>query len=138
MTGTQDKQVKDIMHKGVITCKDVTPLTECVRVMADTDVHAIIVMEGGKIDGIISHMDVLRLYHQELEGKTAESIMTPSVVAVTPDTPVADAVRVMLEHDIHRLLVVEETLEGQQPVGVLSTTDVIREMRGSKWVWYMG
>jgi len=134
----EEKTVKDIMHKGVITCKDTTALSECVRVMADTDVHAIIVVEKDKIDGIISHMDVLRLYGQELEGKTAQDVMTPAVVAVTPDTPVSDAVRIMLEHDIHRLLVVEETPAGQQPVGVLSTTDVIREMRGSKWVWYMG
>ncbi len=134
----EEKKVKDIMHKGVITCKDTTALAECVRVMADTDVHAIIVMEAGKIDGIISHMDVLRLYGQDLEGKTAEDIMTPSVVAVTPDTPVSEAVKLMLEQNIRRLLVVEESPEGQQPVGVLSTTDVIREMRGSKWVWYMG
>lgn len=135
---TEEKKVRDIMHKGVITCSMEGPLAECVRVIADTDVHAIIVEQDGQIQGLISHMDILRLYGEELESKPASEIMTPSVVAVTPDTPVTKAVELMLEHDIHRLLVVEETPEGKRPVGVLSTTDVIREMRGSKWTWYMG
>lgn len=134
----EEKKVKDIMHKGVIACGERTPLTECVRLMADTDVHAIIVEYQDQVRGIISHMDVLKLYGQELEGKTASEVMTPSVVTVIADAPVSQAVELMLKHDIHRLLVVEETPAGPQPVGILSTTDVIREMRGPKWVWYMG
>ena len=135
---TEEKLVKHIMHHGVITCKAGTLLEEVVRVMADTDVHAIIVVEEDQIAGIISHMDVLKLYGQELKGRTAKDAMTPYVVGVAPDAPVAEAVKKMLEHDIHRLLVVEETPAGKQPVGVLSTTDVIKEMRGPRWVWYMG
>ncbi len=134
----REKTVQDIMHKGVIACGENTPLTECVRLMADTDVHAIIVEHKDRVKGIISHMDILKLYGQELEGKTAGEIMTPSVVTVAADAPVSQAVELMLRHDIHRLLVIEETPEGPQPVGILSTTDVIREMRGPKWVWYMG
>jgi CBS domain-containing protein len=135
---TEEKLVKHIMHRGVITCKAATLLEEVVRVMADTDVHAIIVAQEGQIEGIISHMDVLKLYGQDLRGKTAGEVMTSHVVDVTPDAPISEAVRRMLEHDAHRLLVVEESAEGKRPVGVLSTTDVIRAMRGPKWVWYMG
>ena len=43
--------VRDIYHKGVIFCKPDTPLQEVVRVMADTDIHAIIVAEGPSAQG---------------------------------------------------------------------------------------
>ena len=41
-----ERLVRDIYHKGVIFCKPDTPLQEVVRVMADPDIHAIIVTEG--------------------------------------------------------------------------------------------
>jgi hypothetical protein len=27
--------------------------------------------------------------------------------------------------------------EGGTPLGILSTTDIIREIRGTRWVWYL-
>jgi predicted transcriptional regulator len=44
----------------------------------------------------------------------------------------------MLEKDVHRLLVSEMTPKGKRPVGVISTTDIIKDMRGPRWTWYMG
>ena len=40
-----DKSVSDLMHKGVIACRPETPMTEVVRIVSDTDVHAIVVMD---------------------------------------------------------------------------------------------
>jgi len=133
------KLVKDIMHKGVISCSPETSLQEVVRVIADTDVHAIVVTDSdGLVEGIISHMDILPLYGQDLSNYKARDVMTPQVISVHPDTPVAEAARLMLEHDIHRVVVTNKCEKGDEPVGVLSTTDIIRDMRGPKWVWYMG
>ena len=55
------KIVKDIMHKGVIACHPNTAVTEVVRVLADTEVHAIVVTSpDGDLTGIISHMTSFR------------------------------------------------------------------------------
>ena len=64
--------------------------------------------------------------------------MTEEVVDVHPEESVADAVALLVSKDIHRLLVTEETGGGKMPIGVLSTTDIIRDMRGERWAWYMG
>ena len=48
---------------------------------------------------------------------------------------VAEAAKRLLTSNIHRLLVIDEK---EVPLGILSTTDIIRSMRGSKWVWYRG
>lgn len=129
------KLVKDIMHRGVIACHPGTAVTEVVRVLADTEVHAIVVTgPEGQLVGIISHMDVIPLYGQSLEGKTAADIMTPNVVTADLQTPVSDAVRIMVDKRIHRLVVTDAAV--QSPTGILSTTDIVREMRGSRWMWY--
>ena len=125
------KIVKDIMHKGVIACHPNTAVTEVVRVLADTEVHAIVVTSpDGDLTGIISHMDVIPHYGQPLEGKTAAD--TASL-----DSTVTEAMKLMVEKHIHRVVVTEAGPNGiHVPVGVLSTTDIVREMRGSRWMWY--
>lgn len=132
------KLVKQVMHHGVIGCQPDTPLSEVVRILSDTDIHALVVTgDQGEVVGIISHMDVIPLYGNDLTQHTASDIMTKRVISVSPDTPVADAVQAMIEKRIHRLVVTEVRDDKLMPVGVLSTTDIVREMRGAKWTWYL-
>lgn len=134
-----EKKVKHIMHKGVITCAPDLLIQEVVRVVADTDVHAIVVVAtSGEVKGLISHMDLLRLYGKDLTQYRAADVMSEDVIDVSPEAKVSEAVGVLLQSDVHRLLVTEDRAEGKIPVGVLSTTDVIRDMRGERWAWYMG
>ena len=44
----------------------------------------------------------------------------------------------MLKNTVDRLLVVEVDGTQRTPVGILSTTDLIKEMRGIRWFWHMG
>ncbi|MEA3334518.1 MAG: CBS domain-containing protein [Chloroflexota bacterium] len=133
-----EKLVKHIMHNGVIGCKPDTPLSEVVRILSDTDIHALVVTgTDGEVVGIVSHMDVIPMLGKDLAEETAEEIMTDKVISVAPGDSIADAAQVMVDKGIHRL-VVTETQEGRlMPVGVLSTTDIVRDMRGSKWTWYL-
>jgi CBS domain-containing protein len=132
-----ERRVKDIYHKGVIFCRPNTPLQEVVRVMADTDIHAIVVAEkeGAEPMGVVSHVDAIAHYGEDLSQIKAADVMTPNVITISENATVSEAVKKMLESHIHRLVVVDEK---GTPLGILSTTDVVRDMRGSKWVWYMG
>lgn len=132
----RQRLVKDIYHKGVIFCKPETPLQEVVRVMADTEIHAIMVAEreGAPPVGVVSHMDTIAHYSEDLAAIEARDVMTSEVISVPEDATVKDAARKLLETDIHRLLVVDDD---DKPLGILSTTDIIREMRGARWVWYL-
>ncbi len=57
-----------------------------------------------------------------LGGHTVAEAMTPSVWSLDSATPIRDAARLMLEHGIHRILVVDAGLL----VGIVSMTDVVR------------
>lgn len=133
---TEGRKVRDIYHKGVIFCKPETPLQEVIRVMADTEIHAIMVAEreGAPPLGVVSHMDTIAHYGEDLTAIEAREVMTSDVISVSESATVEDAARKLLESDIHRLLVVDEA---GAPLGILSTTDIIREMRGARWVWYL-
>ncbi len=130
------RQVRDVYHKGVILCKPDTPLQEVVRVMADTEIHAVMVTEreGGSPVGVVSHTDAIAHYGEDLTAIQARDVMTTNVISISEDATVGEAAKKLLESHIHRLLVVGE--EGK-PLGILSTTDIIREMRGTRWVWYL-
>ena len=132
----RERSVRDIYHKGVIFCKPETPLQEVVRVMADTEIHAIMVAEkeGAPPVGVVSHMDTLAHYGEDLTAIEARDVMTSSVISVSERATVKEAAQKLLKSDIHRLLVVGD---GDAPLGILSTTDIIREMRGARWVWYL-
>jgi len=132
----KDRLVRDIYHKGVILCKPDTPLQEMVRVMADTEIHAVMVAEAeGELPvGVVYHTDAIAHYEEDLTAIQARDVMTTRVISVSEDATVGEAVQKLLASNIHRLLVVGG--DGT-PLGILSTTDIIREMRGSRWVWYL-
>ena len=84
--------------------------------------------------GVVSHTDAIAYYGQDLTAIQARDVMTSNVISISEDVTVEEAAKRLLESNIHRLLVVGA--DGK-PLGILSTTDIIREMRGSRWVWYL-
>lgn len=66
----------------------------------------------------------------------AADIMTPDVVCATPDTPLSELIRLMLERDISAVPIVE----GDKLVGIVSESDLMRraetgtELRRSHWL----
>ena len=130
------RTVRDIYHKGVIFCKPDTPLQEVVRVLADTEIHAIMVAEreGRPPVGVVSHTDAIGHCEDDLSTIRADEVMSTTVITIPEDATVKAAAQKLLDGHIHRLLVVDE--DGR-PLGILSTTDIIREMRGTRWVWYL-
>jgi len=104
--------------------------------MADTEIHAVMVTEreGESPVGVVSHTDAIAHYGENLTAIHARDVMTENVISISEDATVEEAAKRLLESHIHRLLVVGE--EGA-PLGILSTTDIVREMRGTRWVWYL-
>lgn len=133
---SKERLVREAYHKGIIFCKPQAPLQEVVRVMADTEVHAVMVTEkeGEPPVGVISHMDTIAHYGKDLTEIQAREVMTSNVISIAEEATLAEAVERLRENRIHRLLVVNEE---DKPLGILSTTDIIREMRGARWVWYL-
>jgi CBS domain-containing protein len=124
------KLVRDVMHRGVITCWADEPLIDVVRRLREYSINAIFVLdESGRAEGVISQTDVARAYMEDdWQHRTADEIMTSDVVTISGDIPLDIAVQIMLDNRIHRLLIVQGGLTPNRPVGVLSLSDVVHEM----------
>lgn len=126
--------VRDLMHAGVVTCAPSLPLQDAARMMAEYDVSALVVVdERGGLAGIISRTDVVnaRLYAQywkHWRGLTVGQVMTAEVVTIGPQELVERAGRIMVEHKIRRLVVVEPDERDLRPIGILSLTDIVHEI----------
>ena len=120
--------VADIMVKDVITVNANRPVSEAIRTMVEKDISGIVVVDfAGDVVGIISTIDVFKVFNEEESDKEfiAEDIMTPYAINIQPETPAEDAAKVMLENRIHRLVVTASPSK-RKPVGIISSTDVLR------------
>lgn len=128
--------VREVMHRGVITCAPDTPLKEVARIMNATDVHALFVVdENQAVQGVVSHWDMLRAFGRDLYDLRAADLMSREVRSVSPEASLAEAVEMMLQHRVHRVLVAREEGGVKVPLGIVSTTDVIDAMWGRPWLW---
>jgi CBS domain-containing protein len=129
-----DKTVQDWMHRGVITCRPETPVAEVAGIMDSHDISALVVVgENGAAAGVISRTDLVNArfiqpYMRHWRGLNAEHLMTKPVVSVSPDTTIQEAVQLLNEKRIHRLVVVEKESGRVRPVGILSVTDLARHV----------
>jgi predicted transcriptional regulator len=131
------KTVGDLMHKGVIACRPDTAMDEVVRIVNDTSVHAIVVMRDDQLPlGMVTHLDIVRLFGQDLPNYTADDVMQDGVIMISSGEPASRAAEMMLEHQVDRLLVTEMEADKQVLVGVISTTDLVKDMRGARWIWH--
>jgi CBS domain-containing protein len=134
---TSVRTVGHVMHRGVIGCKPSTSLEEVVRIMADTNVQVIVVTgPDDEALGTISQMDMLSYYGKDLKHMRARDVMSSKVIAIPPEVSLDEAVKVMIDSGIAHLVVSEHGDAGLRALGVLTTGHVVKEMRGSKWMWY--
>ncbi|MCL4505455.1 MAG: CBS domain-containing protein [Chloroflexi bacterium] len=126
--------VRDIMHEGIVSCAPHLSLKEAARLMTKANVRALVVVESNcGLTGIVSTTDLVNatLDRPATDGKrdlTVRDVMTTPVLTVTPDAPIAQAAKLMLDRNVHRLVVVENENENCTPIGILSMGDIVRSI----------
>src|ERR671923_2068422 len=97
------KKVKDILKVKGYDVWSVTPnasVYDAVKLMADKGIGALLVIEGGKLTGIISERDYARkVILQGRASKTTEvqEIMTSRVAYTQPEQNVEECMAIMTE-----------------------------------------
>jgi len=113
-------------HRLIAVAPDDTVL-QALKVMAENDIGAVLVMRGEAMVGILSERDCARKV--DLRGKTAagtrvREIMTEKVVYATLGDTIVQCMVLMKGRRIRHLPVVE----GSKVVGMLSARDVLEQV----------
>lgn len=124
---THAGQIRDILnHKGnnVWTIAPDATVFEAIQMMADKNIGALLVIEGEKLIGIISERDYTRkviLKGRASKETLVRDILSGKIIFVTPDHTIEECMRLMTEHRIRHLPV----LDGTRIAGVVSIGDLV-------------
>lgn len=115
--------VNEVMTHDPDVVEPSATLVDAARIMRDADVGPVLVAEGGRLTGIVTDRDIV--VRAVAEGRDPTStkvgdVVSGDVTTVTPDQSASDAARLMREHDVRRLPVVQDG----RPVGIVSIGDL--------------
>ena len=122
--------LRDVIHRKGGEIYSVSPeatVLDALRLMADKNIGAVLVVEGSKVDGILSERDCIR--RVELHGRTVrdtqvKDVMTTKVLYVQARQTLEECVAIMIDKNIRHLPV----FEGEKLVGLISARDALKEM----------
>ena len=121
-------KVSDILRVKGNTLYTLGPehtLWAAVQLMADRDIGSVVVMEQGRLAGILTFREIISTLHKnggQIGGGTIQSVMDRNPQTVTPATDVNEVRRLMLDSHVRYLPV----LDGQTLAGVISFYDVAK------------
>ena len=126
--------IKDIMSEDIECCSLLDNMYEVAVKMKELNVGAIPIVDEKRLVGMITDRDiVIRGVAEKNPGSTkVEKIMSDQLVTVTSDTTTNQAAKLMAEHQIRRLPVVEgENLIGIVSLGDFATHQLTDEQAGN-------
>ena len=121
-------QVKDIMTARVVSlARDVT-VAEAARTMRDEEVGSVLVVEDGRLVGILTDRQITHSVIADGQDPSAVAIgdvMHEDFVPLEPQMDILPALRLQRELGMRRLPVVEDG----KPVGIVSVSDIAAFVR---------
>lgn len=120
-------KIREIMVKDPITIDSEMTIEDTAKAMARSTCGCLLVMSKGKVIGIVTERDLVRKslsnYPKSLNAKVS-TIMTSPLVVVHPDVTVEEAARVMADHQVRRLPIVDD----RGVVGLITVTDLAKAL----------
>lgn len=117
-------KVNEVMHPGVHWVEPGTPVSEIAKLMRDQDIGSIPVGENDRLVGMVTDRDIVCrgiAAGRDCTSMVARDVMSSGIVYCRDNEELDDAVRIMEQHQIRRLPVINET---KRMVGILSLGDI--------------
>ncbi len=136
----QALSVSEVMNPSVISVSEEAPLSEVIGLMREHNISGLVVVDhSGQMVGIVSKTDLLRSWQEGSDyamvmKSPVSGYMTKDVISCAPHKPLNYAMQLLMQHNIHRLVVVEPRYGGRfvtdrmMPVGIITQTDVVHAL----------
>ncbi|MDN5337827.1 MAG: hypothetical protein PWQ20_897 [Thermotogaceae bacterium] len=117
-------RARDIMSSPVRTVLSNMTVEEVNKIMDVTGHNGLPVIEGNRLVGIVVKRDVVKALKHNLNNAPVKSIMSTNLVVVSPDIPVSEIRKLMVEKGVGRVPVIENGIL----IGIITKTDIIRSL----------
>ena len=122
----------DIMSKNVTTSTIEIPLSSIRNEMKKREIRHIPIVNKGKIVGIISDRDLLKVEaSNSFNDLKAESVMSSILILAEDNTPLSHVAQVLINEKISAIPIIDQS---QNLVGIISRTDVLRAIVSNRLV----
>jgi CBS domain-containing protein len=121
------KSIRDAMTSNPSNVEMSAPVIQAAKLMKSEDVGSIPVTDGDRLVGIVTDRDIaIRVVAEgkDVQTVTVGEIASRDLVTVDPQQDLDEALRLMAQHQVRRLPVVEE--DGRL-VGILAQADVAQQ-----------
>jgi len=119
--------VRDVMTKEPRVVRRDTNVQEVVATMSKFDISSVIVVEGKRPVGIVTHKDIIsKLVQARIppDAVTAREVMTTPVVTINEEASIEEAASLMAKKHIKKLVV---TRNSNEIAGIITSSDLVRE-----------
>jgi CBS domain-containing protein len=126
-----EQTVIEAKRFGVFNCSQNCVLNEAARRMVEEDISALVVVDDdGFLVGILTRTDLLRAWLQveNWQSKPVKDYMNPNVITVPSQTRLSKVAELLLDKQIHRVVVTREEEDKQRPLSVVSAGDLVYHM----------
>ena len=122
----EDPVSKYTNHELIVVDKSVS-ISDAAKVMTKSKIDSILISEESNVVGILTNKDILS--EVVAKGKDPNNtkvgeIMHKSIIKIHKDSPVKDAIALMIKHDIRRLVVKND----ERTIGIISRKQIVGDL----------
>lgn len=120
-----NQPLSTIMTKDVVTVTPQDSLSKVKNFIFDNRFHHIPVVENGKLAGIVTSYDLMKLdkTFEEYENIKVEDVMTKKVISLNANEKIGTAAQIFLRQLFHGLPIVDED---NNLKGIVTSHDILR------------
>ena len=121
-------QIRDIMEKNVVTIEDDKTALDAAQLISEKDVSFLVIMKNNIPIGVLSESDFVK--RLAADDKKASEVIVSEIMSsnfrwVEPETEIEDAIQKMLNNNIRRLVILDDS----KLAGVVTQTDLTGFLR---------
>ena len=137
-TSERGRAVSQFMTPNPVAARPESTLSEIIDTLFSADIRHLPIVDDGRVVGIVSDRDVRSIAGIYLNKPAQEAVSSSpcasdfcetNVISVTPEDDILDVIDLMLSHKIGSVPVIDP--HDQRLVGIVTYTDVLRELRNA-------